>query len=92
MCDSRELEDAMGMESLLKKLEARIEDLVEVYEAEKARVAELEERYAELERELESATQGEGRLHELEAQRDQLAERLQKVLELIDETLDRSQA
>ena len=74
----------MPMESILKKLEARIEEFVRAHEAATERVAELEGRVAELEAQLAQSSAATERLRGLEEQRDDLAQRLGKVLETID--------
>lgn len=84
----------MAMESILEQLETRIEELVETYRGAAGRAAELETKVAELESQLEdlnaklASTNDAGeRVRELEAQRDELANRLEKVLGLIDGVL-----
>jgi septal ring factor EnvC (AmiA/AmiB activator) len=77
----------MPMESILKKLEGRIEEFVRAHEQATARVAELESRVAELEAQLADSSADTERLRGLEEQRDDLAERLGKVLETIDSAL-----
>jgi chromosome segregation ATPase len=79
----------MAMESVLKKLESRIEEFVEAHRVATARVAELETRVAELEAEAAGSTDLGDRLKALEGQRDELADRLEQVLGLIDGALDR---
>ena len=85
----------MTMESVLKDLESRIEELVKAYRGAVERSAELETRIGELEDEvtelsakLSNSSDAGERVAELEAQRDQLAKRLEKVLGLIDGVLD----
>lgn len=84
----------MAMESVLKQLESRIEELVEAYTAAVSRSAELEDRVGELETEitdlktqLSGQTEAGDRVAALELQRDELAARLEKVLGLIDGVL-----
>ncbi len=84
----------MAMESVLKQLEARIEELVGAYRAAVDRAAELETRVGELEAqrdELEGRLAGESetgeRVATLERQRDELAGRLEKVVGVIDDAL-----
>jgi len=75
------------MESVLKQLESRIDDFIEAHEVAQARVAELEARVAELEQQAEEGAGAGERVLALESQRDDLAERLKRVLELIDGAL-----
>jgi chromosome segregation ATPase len=84
----------MAMETVLKELESRIEELVEAYRGAgercaelEAKVEELEEQRDELDRKLSSSSAVNDRVAELEQQRDQLAARLEKVLGLIDGVL-----
>lgn len=86
----------MAMESVLKELESRIEELVEAYRGAETRSDELETKAGELEAEitelnakLTSSTDANDRVAELEKQRDELATRLEKVLGLIDGVLKR---
>ena len=85
----------MAMESVLKQLETRIEELVESYLGAVTRSTELETKVDECEteiNELKSRLAGESDANErvvsLEKQRDELAVRLEKVLGLIDGVLD----
>jgi len=84
----------MAMEAVLKQLESRIEELVTVYRGAVARSSELEGRVEELEAsidELKAKLSSESDAHDqvasLEAQRDELAGRLERVLGLIDGVL-----
>jgi chromosome segregation ATPase len=77
----------MSMDSVLKRLESRIEELVAAYRTATERVAELEAQVAGLEQRAADGSELEQRTTELEAQRDRLAERLEGVLGLIDEAL-----
>ena len=84
----------MAMESVLKDLESRIEELVEAYRGAVARsgeleakVAELEAEVAELDSKLSSSTDANDKVADLEKQRDELATRLEKVVGLIDGVL-----
>jgi len=86
----------MAMESVLKELESRIEELVEAYRGAETRSGELETKIGELEAEitelnakLTSSTDANDRVAEFEKQRDELATRLEKVLGLIDGVLKR---
>jgi len=77
----------MSMDSVLKRLESRIEELVTAYRQSTERVSALEAQVAELE---ERAAADDGlaqRATELEAQREKLAERLESVLGVIDDAL-----
>jgi FtsZ-binding cell division protein ZapB len=80
----------MAMESILERLETRIEQLVEAHEAARSRTAELEQRVEELEAELAERSEASERAAELESQRAELAERLEKVLGRIDEALEQA--
>jgi len=87
-------EFGMAMESVLKQLESRIEELVEAYSGAVLRSAELESRVddlvteiTELKTRLSSETDAGERVALLEQQRDELAARLEKVLGLIDGVL-----
>ena len=84
----------MAMESILKQLESRIEELVEAHGGTVARSVELEEmvteleaKLAEAEEKLASQSQDGDRISELESQRTELGARLEKVLELVDGAL-----
>lgn len=86
----------MAMESVLKDLESRIEELVEAYRGAEARSGELETKVGDLETEvtelkakLENSTDANKRVAALEKQRDELATRLEKVVGLIDGVLER---
>ena len=86
----------MAMESVLKQLETRIEELVESYrgaitqsEELEAKVGDLEAEVNELKRRLMSESEANERVASLEKQRDELAVRLEKVLGLIDGVLDK---
>ena len=85
----------MTMESVLKQLETRIEELVESYRDAVARSAELETKVDEsaleideLKTQLAGSTNANERVESLERERDELAARLEKVLGLIDGVLD----
>ncbi len=86
----------MAMETVLKQLETRIEELVESYRGAVARSAELETKVGEyvaeideLKTQLAGTTSANERVGSLEKERDELAVRLEKVLGLIDGVLDR---
>jgi chromosome segregation ATPase len=77
----------MTMESVLKKLESRIEEFVEAHTTNTTRISELEAEVAELEGKLAAGSDLADKVQLLEAQRDQLAQRLEKVLATIDGAL-----
>jgi uncharacterized protein involved in exopolysaccharide biosynthesis len=80
----------MAMDAVLKQLESRIEELVKAYgESKKAETA-LAKKVEKLESQLASDAETSGRLAELEKQRDDLGRRLEKVLALIDGTLEKA--
>jgi len=85
----------MAMESVLKQLETRIEELVESYRGAVERSAELETKVGECELEIDElktrlagSTSANERVESLERERNELATRLEKVLGLIDGVLD----
>ena len=85
----------MAMESVLKQLETRIEELVGSYRDAVARSTELEAKVVECSTEIEElktqlagSTNANERVESLERERDELAARLEKVLGLIDGVLD----
>jgi chaperonin cofactor prefoldin len=80
----------MSMESVLKKLESKIEEFVEAHGAATERVSELEGRVEELEGQLAEGSELADRVKSLEGQRDQLAKRLEKVLATIDDALGKA--
>ena len=81
----------MAMETVLKQLESKIDELVEAYGASRARVVELGQRVAELEGRLGSLAEAEGRVSSREGQRQALAERLHRVVATIDRALGAQQ-
>lgn len=85
----------MAMESILERLENRIEAIVEAYDASKNEVGELQQRVAELEEKLtekdEAGSEAGERIKALESQRDELTERLEKVLAVIDSALAKAE-
>jgi chromosome segregation ATPase len=88
------MEKTMAMESILKELESRIEELVDAHGGAVARSTELEEKVTELETKLAEAedkltsqSKDGDRITELETQRSELGARLEKVLELVDGAL-----
>ncbi len=76
----------MAMDSVLKRLESQIDQLVKAYAQATHRVAELEARVAELEGEVQESA----RAADLERQRDELRSRLEKVLAVVDSALEAS--
>jgi uncharacterized protein involved in exopolysaccharide biosynthesis len=80
----------MAMDAVLKQLESRIEELVKAYGDSKKAEAALAKKVEKLESQLASDTEASGRLAELEKQRDDLGRRLEKVLSLIDTTLEKA--
>jgi chromosome segregation ATPase len=85
----------MAIESILERLETRIEEMVEAYDSSRSQVTKLESRVAELEERLEqrneAETEAEERIKVLEGQRDELTTRLEKVLSLIDGALAKAE-
>ncbi len=81
---------AMAMDTVLKTLEARVEELVEAYRTARARELELTQRVAELEERLAEGAATGDRVAALQTQRADLLERLEKVLATLDATLDAS--
>jgi len=80
----------MSMDAVLKQLESRIEEMVEAYRGAREREAELASRVEELESQVASGSEAGERVAALEKQRDQLGKRLEKVLALIDGTLEKA--
>jgi len=80
----------MSMDAVLKQLESRIEEMVEAYREAKKREAELASRVQELENQVASGSEAGERAAALEKQRDELGKRLEKVLTLIDGTLEKA--
>lgn len=78
----------MGMDAVLKQLEAKIEEMVQAYKVAGEREAALTAQVADLESQLAAATDAAARVAELDQQRDRLAGRLQAVLASIDEALE----
>ena len=77
----------MSLDSVLKKLESRIEEFVEAHQTATTRIAELEGRINELEGQLGGSGELEAKIAKLESQREELAERLGKVLGVLDKAL-----
>jgi FtsZ-binding cell division protein ZapB len=78
----------MTMDSVLKKLESRIEEFVQTYQKATERIAELESKVAELEAGAGAQTELSDKIESLESQRAEMAERLEKVLGAIDSALE----
>jgi uncharacterized protein involved in exopolysaccharide biosynthesis len=77
----------MAMDKVLKQLESKIDELIEVYGAARSRVDELEQRVTELEGRLSGLLEADERVRVLEQQRDALADRLHQVVATIDQAL-----
>ncbi len=77
----------MAMDAVLKELESRIEELVKAYQGAKTAESKLVARVEKLDAQLKSESDLDGRVAELEKQRDDLGKRLTKILSLIDGTL-----
>ncbi len=80
----------MAMDTVLKQLESRIEELVNAYQKASANEAKLAARVEELEGEVAAASEAGSRCEALEKQREELGKRLEKVLSLIDGTLSKN--
>ena len=78
----------MSMDAVLKKLESRIEEFAQAHKKATDRVTELEARVEELEAEAGGNEELSEKVKELEAQRVEMADRLDKVLGAIDAALD----
>jgi len=78
----------MSMDSVLKKLESRIEEFTQAHKKATDRVAELEARVEELEGEVGGSQDLTKKVEDLEAQRAEMADRLEKVLGAIDSALE----
>jgi prefoldin subunit 5 len=77
----------MALDAVLKKLESRIDELVESHRKATSRVAELEKKLEKLEAEHAEEGDLKARVASLESQREELVGRLEKVLGTIDEVL-----
>jgi predicted nucleic acid-binding Zn-ribbon protein len=77
----------MSMETVLKQLESKIDELVGAYTVARGRTEELERRVAELEGRLSALAEVEERANAMEAQRRELAERLHRVVTTVDRAL-----
>lgn len=80
----------MAMDTVLKQLESKIEELVKAYRKVSKSEAELTVKVKELEAKAASDTEMSSRCETLEKQRDELGKRLEKVLTLIDDTLSKT--
>jgi chaperonin cofactor prefoldin len=80
-------EEPMAMDTVLKQLETKIEELLKSYQATKKNEIKLAARVEELEGKIASNSEMSARCKALEEQRDELGKRLEKVLSLIDATL-----
>lgn len=80
----------MAMDTVLKQLESKIEELVKAYRKVSKSEAELTVKVEELEAKAASDTEMSSRCRTLEKQRDELGKRLEKVLTLIDDTLSKT--
>jgi FtsZ-binding cell division protein ZapB len=78
----------MTMDSVLKKLESKIEEFVQTHHKATERIAELEARVAELEEQTGSNAELDEKVKQLESQRGEMVDRLEKVLGVIDSALD----
>jgi chaperonin cofactor prefoldin len=79
----------MAMDTVLKQLESRIEELVKAYQTANANEAKLAARVEELEAAVATASEANSRCEALEKQREELGKRLEKVLSVIDGTLSK---
>ena len=77
----------MAMDTVLKQLETKIEELLKSFQATKKNENKLAARVEELEGKIASDSEMSARCKALEEQRDELGKRLEKVLSLIDATL-----
>jgi prefoldin subunit 5 len=82
------MEELMTMDSVLKKLESRIEEFVQAHQKATQRIAELETQVAELEEKAGEGGELGKRVEQLESQRNEMADRLEKVLGAIDSALE----
>jgi chaperonin cofactor prefoldin len=80
----------MAMDTVLKQLESKIEDLVKAYQKAAKNEATLTARIEELEAKAATDSDMTSRCKALEKQRDDLGKRLEKVLSLIDDTLSQN--
>lgn len=80
----------MAMDTVLKQLESKIEELVKAYQKVSKNEATLTAKVEELEKKAASDSEMSSRCKDLEKQRDELGKRLEKVLSLIDDTLSKN--
>ena len=78
----------MTMDSVLKKLESRIEEFVQAHQKATERIAEREAQVAELEGQMGASDELGQKVKRLESQRSEMADRLEKVLGVIDSVLE----
>ena len=83
-------ENEMAMDTVLKQLESKIEELVKAYQKVSKNEATLTAKVEELEEKAASDSEMSSRCKALEEQRDELGKRLEKVLTLIDDTLTKA--
>jgi septation ring formation regulator EzrA len=77
----------MSLESVLKQLESRIEEFTRVHAQLRDRVTELESRLADVEGQAEARQAEVERLEGIDRQREELAGRLEALLETVDGAL-----
>lgn len=77
-----------GMDAVLKQLEGKLEELIAAYGRAVQREAELRQRVEELESQLADTADLPDKIAEYEKQRGDLAARLEKVLALVNSTLE----
>lgn len=90
-------EVVMAMDIVLKKLEERIEEMVAAFASSKEREKDLQVRIAELETQVGEfevkVAEGAGaasRAEDLERQKNDLASRLERVVDVIDRALEKT--
>ena len=83
-------ENEMAMDTVLKQLESKIEELVKAYQTVSKNEAKLTAKVDELEKKATSDSEMSSRCKALEEQRDELGKRLEKVLTRIDDTLSKT--
>jgi len=80
----------MAMDTVLKQLETRIEELLKSFQATRKNEIKLAAKVEELEGKVASDSEVDARCKALEEQRDALGKRLEKVLAQIDSTLSQT--